>query len=99
VEENDDKGAKELMKERGLHFSDVLHAALAIRTKATIVTRNIKHFRCVAALERESITGKSFELGGEGPKVKIPLSLAYYNALLLEKILDAPLSRKFCKST
>lgn len=44
VEERDDELAGKLMRERRLQFSDALHAALAIRAKATIVTRNIKHF-------------------------------------------------------
>ncbi len=50
VEEKDDVLAGRLRRERGLHLSDALHAALAIRTKSAIVTRNIKHFKLVEDL-------------------------------------------------
>ncbi len=50
VEEKDDALAGRLRRERGLHLSDALHAALAMRTKSVIVTRNIKHFKLVEDL-------------------------------------------------
>ncbi|MFH1774410.1 MAG: PIN domain-containing protein [Methanobacteriota archaeon] len=50
VEEKDDALAGRFRRERGLHLSDALHAALAIRTKSVIVTRNIKHFKLVEDL-------------------------------------------------
>jgi predicted nucleic acid-binding protein len=50
VEESDDELVGKLMRERKLHFSDALHAAIAIRTKAMIVTRNIRHFERVVDL-------------------------------------------------
>ena len=47
VEERDVEVARKISRERRLHASDAIHAALAIKSKAIFVTRNIKHFKVV----------------------------------------------------
>jgi len=47
VGERDAELARKIFRERGLHASDAIHAALAIKSKAIFVTRNIKHFKVV----------------------------------------------------
>jgi predicted nucleic acid-binding protein len=49
AEEEDSKLARRITEEKGLHFPDSLHAALAIRSKAIIVTRT-GHFYLVKDL-------------------------------------------------
>ncbi len=49
-EERDMQYALKISGERRLHLSDAIHAALAIKTKSIIVTRNIKHFKKVSDL-------------------------------------------------
>ncbi|MFH1774545.1 MAG: PIN domain-containing protein [Methanobacteriota archaeon] len=49
AEKEDVELSKRIIRERGLHFPDSLHAALAIRAKAIIVTRT-KHFELVKNL-------------------------------------------------
>jgi|Deesub1362B_J571_1020462.scaffolds.fasta_scaffold00376_19 predicted nucleic acid-binding protein len=48
VTEEDVKFGLELRRERGIHLSDAIHAAIAKRVNAIIVTRNIRHFKLVA---------------------------------------------------
>jgi len=48
VTKEDVRCALELKKERGIHLSDAIHAAIAKRVESTIVTRNIRHFKLVA---------------------------------------------------
>lgn len=50
IAEADMDEAKEISKNRHIHMSDALHTALARRSGATIVTRNIRHFRKVRGL-------------------------------------------------
>ena len=50
VQQADIDRAKVLRRERGIHLSDAVHAVIAIRCSATVVTRNIKHFEKVRDL-------------------------------------------------
>lgn len=50
VEEIDRERALELRKKRKIHLSDAFHTAVAERLNATIITRNLKHFRLVEDL-------------------------------------------------
>lgn len=49
AEKEDVELSRKIIRERGMHFPDSLHAALAIRAKAIIVTRT-KHFELVKNL-------------------------------------------------
>jgi len=49
AEKEDVELSRKIIRERGLHFPDSLHAALAIRARAIIVTRT-KHFELVKNL-------------------------------------------------
>lgn len=47
VKEADREKAREILRSRGLHFSDALHVAVALRKGSHLVTRNMRHFSVV----------------------------------------------------
>ncbi|KXA94136.1 hypothetical protein AKJ37_07930 [candidate division MSBL1 archaeon SCGC-AAA259I09] len=50
IKKTDRKKAGEIHKNKSLHFSDALHAAIALRKSSILVTRNMRHFSAVEDL-------------------------------------------------
>lgn len=50
IKDVDRRKAGEIQEDRGLHFSDALHAAIAAREGSQLVTRNLRHFSAVSDL-------------------------------------------------